>query len=172
MSSITSTHLSKSIVVAVLAALVALLASAGTASAAGWQYAQTDGDRYWDATSIDRNGNGMIDDAWFDLDNDGRWDTRIFNSRFGDELLETASYDMDENDVTEFRLLDTDQRVGFEYLYVNRNQDGYWDFRRVIPGSSADYVNRTTRNIVNNSLLHQFTMRTGQSLLYPTFSIP
>jgi hypothetical protein len=172
MSSIASTRRITSIAVAVLAALVALLTYAGTASAAGWQYAQTDRDRHWDAVSIDRNGNGMIDDAWFDLDNDRRWDTRIFNSRFGDELLETAIYDMDENDVAEYRLLDADQRVGFEYLDVNRNQDSYWDFRRIIPGSSADYVNRTTTNIVNNALLHQFTMRTGQSLLHPTFRMP
>ena len=148
------------------------MASASTASAAGWQYAQTDRDRAWDAASIDRDGNGRIDDAWFDLDNDTRWDGRIFNSRFGDELLETANYDMDENDVAEFRLLDTDQRAGFEYLYVNRNQDAYWDFRKIIPGSSADYVNRTTTNIVSNSLLHRFTMRTGQSLLISLLPMP
>jgi hypothetical protein len=169
MSSIISARRIASVAIAVLAAL---LVGTATASAAGWQYAQTDSDRHWDAASVDRNGNGLIDDAWFDLDNDGRWDSRIFNSRFGDELLETAIYDMNENDVAEFKLLDTDQRVGFEYLYVNRNQDGYWDFRRVIPGSSADYANRTTTNIVNNALLHRFTMRTGQSLLYPTFRMP
>lgn len=172
MSRTTSTRTSTSIAIAILTALVALLAATGTAQAAGWQYAQTDGDRNWDAISIDRDGNGMIDDAWFDLDNDGGWDSRVFNSRFGDELLETANYDMDENGVAEYRLLDTDQRVGFEYFYVNRNQDAYWDFRRIVPGSSADYTNRINTNNANNRLLHQFTMRTGQSLLYPTFTMP
>ena len=158
--------------VAVLAALVALLATTATASAAGWQYAQTDNDRLWDAISIDRNGNGLIDDAWFDLDNDGAWDTRMFNSAYGDWLLETATFDMNENDINEYRLLDTNQRAGFEYLYVNSNNDAYWDFRRIVPGSNADVVNRANRNIVNNTILHQFTMRTGQSLLHPTFPMP
>jgi hypothetical protein len=172
MSSITSPRRSTIAALAVVAALVAMLASSATASAGGWQYSQTDGDRAWDAATIDSNGNGLIDDARFDLDNDARWDTRIYNSAYGDWLLETASYDMDENNVTEYRLLDTNQRVGFEYLYVNRNQDAYWDFRRIVPGSSADTVNTANRRIVSNTILHQFTMRTGQSLLHPTFSMP
>jgi hypothetical protein len=172
MSPITSTRRIPRFAVAVLAALVALLATTATASAAGWQYAQTDNDRLWDAVSIDRDGNGLIDDAWFDFDNDSRWDTRIFNSAYGDWLLETANFDMNENGVSEYRLLDTNQRAGFEYLYVNRNNDSYWDFRRIVPGSSADVVNRANRNIVNNTILHQFTMRTGQSLLHPTFRMP
>jgi hypothetical protein len=172
MSTITSNRRIPLFAVAVLAAIVALLAATATASAAGWRYAETDGDRLWDAVYLDSNDNGLIEDIRFDLDNDTRWDTRMFNSAYGDGLLETANFDMNENGVTEYKMLDTNQRVGFEYLYVNRNDDGYWDFRRIIPGSNADVVNRANRNIVTNTILHQFTMRTGQSLLHPTFPMP
>jgi hypothetical protein len=172
MSPIASTRRLTTVAFAVLATLVALLATTATASAGGWQYAQNDRDHFWDVAYIDRNGNGLIEDIRFDLDNDGPYDTRMYNTAYGEGLLETANFDMNENGVTEYRLFDTNQRTGFEYLYVNRNDDGYWDFRRIIPGSSADVVNRANKNIVNNATLHQFTMRTGQSLLYPSFPMP
>ena len=172
-----STHFPKSrgalrLAIGTVVTALALLTATGTAAAASWQYAQLDGDRYYDASYTDRDGNGVVDDLWFDLDNDGRWDTHLYNSRYTDALLEVALYDMNENGVAEYKLLDTDQRVGFEYVYFNLNQDGQWDYRRIVPGSSADYINRINTNNANNRELHRFTMRTGQSLLYPSFSMP
>jgi hypothetical protein len=158
--------------IAGLAAVVAMGAMTATAVAAGWQFAQQDADQYYDAAYRDADSNGNIDDLWADLDNDGRWDSHVYNTRGWDNLLETITYDMDENGAPEYRLLDTDQRVGFEYVYVDRNQDRRWDLRRIIPGSSADYLNRVNRYNASNALLHRFRMRTGQSLLFPSFRSP
>lgn len=162
--------------VAALAAVLTL-ATTGTAVAAQWQYWQLDNDNLWDAATIDRDGNGNADDIYFDLDNDGPYDTNIYNTRYSDTLLEVTDYDMDENDEVEFRLVDGDQRVGFDYLYVDRNQNGYWDrwrgrVRRIVPRSNIDYKTRTNRYNASRNLMHSFRMRTGQSLLYPTPPTP
>jgi hypothetical protein len=79
---------------------------------------------------------------------------------------------MNENGRPEYRLLDVDQREGFEWVYVDRREDGRYDFRRVIPGSSLDHTRRANRTIASNRLLAEFRMRTGQSLLFPTVSSP
>ena len=161
-------------------ATVLTLAMTGTAVAAHgphWQHYQLDNDHFSDAATIDRDGNGNADDIYHDLDNDGAYDTNIYNTRYSDRLLEVTDYDMDENDEVEFRLVDGDQRVGFDYLYVDLDQNGYWDswrrrVRRIVPGSNIDHVTRTNRYNASRNLMHSFRMRTGQSLLYPTFPTP
>ena len=159
------------------AVLVTLLATSGTAIAGSWQYYELDGDYYSDAAVRDRDGNGTFDDLWFDLDNDGRWDSHLYNTRYADDLLEVVDYDMDENDEAELRLADGDQRVGFDYLYVDWDQDGYWDRtrgygRRIIPGSNIDITTRSNRQNAGSTLIADFRRRTGTSLLYPSLPSP
>jgi hypothetical protein len=160
--------------VAIVAALLLLLATAASASAAQWQYFNTDADRYWDAAALDQSGNGYFEDLYFDLDNDAAWDTNLYNTRGSESLLEVADYDMDENNEVELRLQDGDQRVGFDYLFVDLDQNGAWDrfggrARRIVPGSNIDAVTRTVRYNASQNLIHSFYMRTGMSLLYPSF---
>src|SRR5688500_3558008 len=116
-----------------LSAVAATLSTADAASAATtaaqWKLWQTDNDRCWDAATMDANFNGNFEDARFDLDNDCRWDTRMWNSVGGDGLAESLNYDMDENGVAEFLMLDNNQRVGFEWLYLDLNQDGVYELR-------------------------------------------
>jgi hypothetical protein len=161
--------------VAILAATVVLSAAsaASAATASGtWRLWQLDGDRCWDAATLDANRNGYNEDSRFDLDNDCRWDTRVWNSYGGEALAESLTYDMDENGVAEYFLLDTNQRVGFEWIYLDLNQDRHYEQRRIVPGSDLDAITRTTTYNASSAILHQFTMRTGQSLLYPTFRMP
>jgi hypothetical protein len=122
----------------ILSAVVAALATAGVASAAGWRTWQLDGDRCWDATTIDQNDNGYWEVAWYDVDNDCRWDTKIWNSVGGDAFAESMYYDMDENGRWEAWLVDTDQRVGFEVAYFDDNGDGYYDRWARVPQAAPD----------------------------------
>jgi hypothetical protein len=154
-----------------VAALTALITSA-PATAANWQQWQLDGDYCYDAVTLDADRNGNSEQAWFDMDNDCRWDTHLYNTRGSDALLEQVGFDMDENGVAEYLMMDINQRVGFEWLYVDRNQDRVYEQRRIIPGSDLDLATRVNTNNANNAILHQFTMRTGQSLLYPSFPTP
>ena len=159
---------------ALITAFLVVLATTASASAGNWQYFDNDADSYWDAAAIDRGGNGYFEDTYFDLDNDGAWDTNLYNTRGSEWLLEVVDYDLDENDEVEARLTDGDQRVGFDYLFVDLDQNGAWDrfrgrARRIVPGSNVDAVTRTLRYNASQRLIHQFRMQTGMSLLYPSF---
>ena len=111
-----------------LCAVTAMLSTAGVASAAAsWKYWELDGDRCWDSTTLDASFNGNYEVAWFDLDNDCRWDTKIWNSVGGDDFAESMTYDMNEDGRWEFWLVDTNQRVGFDVVYFDDNADGYYD---------------------------------------------
>lgn len=158
--------------IAVVCAAAALVASAPAMAAAGWQNWQLDRDWCYDAATLDADANGNNDQTWFDLDNDCRWDTHVYNTRGWDDLLEEIGYDMNENGAPEYVMQDSNQRVGFEYLYIDRNDDGQFDLRRIIPGSDLDAITRTTAYNASSTLMHQFRMRTGQSLLYPSFPTP
>ena len=105
---------------------------ASPASAAGWVYQQTDRDACYDAVSMDSDNNGRINVVWFDLDNDCVFDTAMWDTNGNDALLERASYDMNENGRTEALMVDTDQRVGYDWVYVDLNEDGYWDQRAAL----------------------------------------
>jgi hypothetical protein len=158
---------------ALVAALVLALATSASASAAGWQRFDYDADSYSDAAALDQDSNGYFEDIYFDLDNDAAWDTNLYNTRGSDSLAEITDYDMDENNEVEIRLMDGDQRVGFDYLFVDLDQNGAWDrfrgrARRIVPGSNVDAVTRTTRYNASQRLIHTFRMRTGTSLLYPS----
>ena len=108
-----------------LCAVAAMLSTAGVASAAAsWKYWQLDGDRCWDSTTLDASFNGNYEVAWFDLDNDCRWDTKIWNSVGGDDFAESMTYDMNEDGRWEFWLVDTNQRVGFDVVYFDDNATG------------------------------------------------
>lgn len=156
-----------------LAAALALSQPAGAATAsASWKYWQTDGDRCWDVATMDADFNGQFEDARFDIDNDCRWDARMWNTKAGDDFFEALSFDMDENGVAEYLMLDINQRQGFEWLYIDGNQDGVYELRRIIPGSDLDAITRVNTYNASSAILHQFTMRTGQSLLYPSFPTP
>ena len=106
--------------IALVAATVAL-AAPGIASAAGWKYWQLDTDRCWDATTIDANGNGNYEVSWYDIDNDCRWDMKIWNSVGGDDFAESMTYDMNEDGRWEIWLADNDQQVGFDVVYFDDN---------------------------------------------------
>jgi hypothetical protein len=161
------------------ASLLTMLVTAAGAHAQGgaWQSLDSNGDGYYDATAQDSDGNGNFDNAWFDLDKDGWWDTQMFNSRYSDALLEILNFDMDENGEVEIQMRDGDQRVGFDYVLFDRDQDGYWDTwqgsaRRIIPRSNVDYMRQSNRRNASSRLMHDFRMRTGMSLLYPSVQMP
>ena len=163
--------------VALIAAVSIGLAISSSASAAEWQYFDTDADTFWDLSAIDSDGNGVFDDSWFDLDNDGAWDTRMYNTRATDALLEIIDFDMDENDEVEIRLWDGDQRPGFDYVSFDWDQDGAWDpwrgyARRIVPHSNIDAITASNRRNVSSAMMHRFRMATGMSLLYPSMPSP
>ena len=114
-----------------LAMLAGILSTAGAASAATaaaqWKLWQLDYDRCWDAATMDANFNGNPEDQRFDIDNDCRWDTRLWNSLGGDHFAESMTYDMDEDGRWEIWLADTNQREGFDVVYFDDNRDGYYD---------------------------------------------
>ena len=120
-------------------ATIGMGAAPGHASAAtpAWQFHQLDADRYWDVATMDANQNGIPEQIWFDLDNDGRLDTHLYNSEGSESLLEVLTYDSDEDGTVEYMYLDTNQIAGYELLYVNANDDGYWDGPARAVGSSA-----------------------------------
>lgn len=157
---------------AVWAAALACLVVPAMATAADWQLHQVDADGFYDAATMDADGNGCTEELWFDLDSDSLWDAHLYNTRGGDCFVETLTYDMDENGRPEYRVLDIDQKVGFEWVYFDPDQNGRWNFRRIVPGSSLDYTNRINRLNASRDQLFRFRMRTGQSLLYPTFPMP
>lgn len=155
-----------------LAALLTVLVTTATATAAQWQYFETDGDYFHDVAAIDRSGNGVFDDVYFDLDNDGPYDANMYNTLYSDSLLEVLDFDMNENNEIEIRLSDGDQRQGFDYVRVDLDENGYWDSqrgftRRIIPGSRIDIINQSNRRNVSSTMMHNLRMRTGGSLLYP-----
>lgn len=158
-----------------VATLLTLLATSvtATATAAEWQRFDLDADNYYDVMGIDRDGSGRFEDIYFDLDDDGRWDTNMYNTRFSDSFLEVLDFDMDENEEVEARLRDADQREGFDYILVDRDQNGRWDSQggfvaRIIPGSNVDNVTRSNRQNASSTLIYDFRQRTGMSLLYPS----
>ncbi len=163
------------LVALVVAGTVAAALPPSAAAAAQWQSYQLDGDRCWDASILDADFNGHAEQVWFDLDNDCRWDTRQYNTRYADNFHEEISYDLDENGVPEYVIQDIDQRVGFEWVYIDLNQDRRFELKRVIPGSSLDHINRAnnrTMKVMTASQMFHFATMTGQSLLYPTFRMP
>lgn len=160
------------LLVLAVAATVAVALPASAAAAAQWQLHQTDTDRCWDVMTLDADFNGYSEQAWFDVDNDCRWDTRLYNTRGGDNFAEELSFDMDENGVPEYLMQDVDQRVGFELVYFDLNQNRIYENKRIIPGSSLDYSTRGAVNNANRDMMYLFRAQTGQSLLYPSFSTP
>jgi len=128
--------------VALVAAAVAF-AAPGVASAAGWQYWQLDGDRCWDASTLDSNGNGYWETAWYDLDNDCRWDTKLWNSFGSDAFAEAMTHDLNEDGRWEMWLVDTDQRPGHEIVFFDDNADGYYDRWAYVPRAAPDVSLRT-----------------------------
>lgn len=155
-----------------LAATVAVALPPAAAAAAQWQSYETDGDRCWDVSTLDADFNGYAEQAWFDVDNDCRWDTRLYNTRGGDNFHEEISFDMDENSVPEYLMQDVDQRAGFEWVYFDLNQNRIYETKRIVPGSSLDYATRGAVNNANRDMIYLFRAQTGQSLLYPSFSTP
>jgi len=128
------------ITIAVLAssafAAVALSATATAGTAASWRSWQLDGDRCWDAITMDANLNGYWETAWFDFDNDCRWDTRIWNSVGGDAFAESLTFDMNEDGRWEIWLADNNQREGFDVVYFDDNGDGYYDRWTPMPNAA------------------------------------
>lgn len=129
--------------VVVVVATVAALVLPGAAEAAGWRYWQIDGDRCWDATTLDSNGNGYWEVAWYDLDNDCNWDTKLWNSVGGDAFAEAMTHDLNEDGRWEMWLVDTDQRPGHEIVYFDDNADGYYDRWAYVPRAAPDVPLRT-----------------------------
>src|SRR5688572_7417362 len=118
--------------VALVAAAAALVAP-GAAQAAGWQYWQLDSDRCWDASTLDANGNGYAEITWYDMDNDCRWDTKVWNSVGGEAFAEAVTFDASEDGRWDLWLVDTDQQVGHEIAYFDDNADGYYDRWAYVP---------------------------------------
>lgn len=105
---------------------------------AQWQYYEMDPDSCWDAATIDSDFNGYPEDLWFDTDNDCKWDMRIYNTSGGDWFLENMSFDGDENGRPEVVLQDTDQLVGFDYVWYDLDQDGVYESGSTMSAAQAD----------------------------------
>ena len=124
------------------------VATTPASAAAAWQYHYLDADRYADAATMDADGNGNPEQIWFDLDDDGRWDTHIYNNRGGDALLEVLTFDRDEDRTVEYMVVDTNQREGFELAYINLNDDNAWD--GVVAVNSTSALNQSAQRYINN----------------------
>ena len=157
--------------VALVVGALSCLALPAVASAADWQLQEYDGDVYADAALLDADDNGRAEQYWFDIDNDGGWDTHLYNTRRADDFLEVVTYDMNENTRPEYLLLDIDQRQGFEWVYFDPDQDGRWNFRRIIPGSTLDATTRLNNLNATREQLRAFQYRTGQSVRNATYPI-
>jgi hypothetical protein len=158
---------------AVLIAALALAPAGASAQGSAWEYYELgDGDALADAAVADRSGNGAWDDIWFDLDQDGAWDTNLYDVNGDDSFFEVLDYDFNENGRPEYRLRDADQRVGYDWVYLDRDEDGAWDRwrgskRRIIPGSDLDAVTASNRRNASSRILADFSRRYGGSLLHP-----
>jgi len=157
------------VVTLAVAGTVAVAAPPSAAAGARWQLQQLDGDRCWDSTTLDADFNGFDEQVWFDLDNDCRWDTHQYSTKGGDDFHEQLSYDMNENGVPEYVLQDVDQRVGFDWAYIDANEDRRFEARFIIPGSSLDQSNRATNRLLvqmaTRQTLNDFRRWTGRSLV-------
>jgi hypothetical protein len=150
--------------VAFVAAAAALLAPAA-ADAANWRYWQLDNDRCWDASTLDGNGNGYWEVAWYDMDNDCRWDSKLWNSAGGDAFAEAMTVDLDENGRWEIWLVDTDQRPGHEIAYFDDNADGYYDRWAYVPRSAPDLSLRAHLTQMGSTVGGRATYNTGFGLV-------
>jgi hypothetical protein len=150
--------------VALVAGLAALV-TPGAAQAAGWQYWQLDGDRCWDATTLDGNGNGYAEVTWYDMDNDCDWDTKVWNTLGSDAFAEAMTYDAHEDGHWDVWLVDTDQRVGHEIAYFDDNGDGYYDRWAYVPRSAPDLSLRTHLAQVGSTVGGRATYNTGFGLI-------
>jgi hypothetical protein len=135
--------------VVVLCVTVVALAATGAAAAAGashdaWKYWQLDGDRCYDAATIDRNGNDRAEVIWFDIDNDCDLDTRVWNSVGGEQFLESLTFDMNEDSRWEVWLADTNQREGFELIFWDDSRDGRYDRWNYV----ANVVPKTLQEVI------------------------
>lgn len=128
-----------------IALTLALVTGALPASAAPvWNMVQLDNDRCWDAAFTDVNANGLMENIWFDLDNDCAWDTHFWNSLGSETLMEELTFDMNENGFNDRWFRDTDQRVGYELVYSNYYpEDGVWDSTN--PAPTIGYVGGPSR---------------------------
>lgn len=129
-----------------VAGTVAVSLPPSAAAAAQWRLHQLDRDRCWDAATIDADFNGNSEDARFDIDNDCRWDTRLWNSLGGDGFAESLTFDMDENGRWEYWLADNDQREGFDVVYFDDNEDGYYDRWAYLPRAAPSTSLETLRD--------------------------
>ena len=150
--------------VALVAGLAALV-TPGAAQAAGWQYWQLDGDRCWDATTLDGNGNGYAEVTWYDMDNDCDWDTKVWNTLGSDAFAEAMTYDAHEDGRWDLWLVDTDQRVGHEVAYFDDNGDGYYDRWAYVPRAAPDMSLRTHLAQVGSTVGGRATYNTGFGLI-------
>lgn len=141
----------------IAAAGVAL--AAAPAQAAQWQLHQLDGDRCYDMATLDLDYNGYANDIWMDLDNDCRWDTRQWNTHGHDSFHERMTFDRNEDGSVNALLMDTDQRVGFEYVRFDRNDDGNWD------GPVRSY--NTSYSVVTDMALSAVRLGPGQWVYNP-----
>jgi hypothetical protein len=150
--------------VALVVAAAALVAP-GAASAAGWRYWQLDNDRCWDASTLDQNGNGNWEVAWYDMDNDCAWDTKMWNSVGGDGFAEAMTYDAYEDGRWDVWLVDTDQRVGHEVAYFDDNGDGYYDRWAYVPRAAPDMSLRAHLAQMGSTVGGRATYNTGFGLV-------
>lgn len=109
--------------------------------------------------TLDADNNGLNENNWFDLDNDGRLDTNLWNSRGADNFLESAKFDMNEDGRWEIWLWDIDGLEGFDAVYFDDNGDGYYDRSAYLgqnSNSSFGTIGGSSGNLVNTLI----TMRT------------
>lgn len=90
------------------------------------------------AATRDADANGQAEDQWYDLDDDCRWDTRLWNAAADDDgFLEAITFDLDEDGRWEFWLSDTDGREGFDLAHFDADGDGRFDARWAIRRAAA-----------------------------------
>lgn len=131
----TSTHrtvrFARTALLTLLAALALVVGLATTATpaqaAGGWQWSYDHQRRCWNGATYDGNQNGRAEVIWIDVNGDCRLDSVAFDTNGRDDLLEQLWSDVDGDGYWDVVFVDTDQRVGFEYFFVDANNDGYWE---------------------------------------------
>jgi hypothetical protein len=173
-----------------LAALtvIGVVVAPNSAQAAGtWQYLDTNHNGRSDIAAIDRNGDGLFDEAWIDTNEDGRWDAVAYDYD-GDSTFEwfrawsnvdgsqawiysDASYnytfiDRDGNGRFETHYFDGNRDGRAEWVRIDANSDGHADSWVTVGAATSSGGSSATSNRAANDMMVQHIVTMNQLRIY------